>query len=62
MYIYYNQIIKQVSQNNVNLGAHVCGVRSVIRVGETSRAGRQRARRDRYNSNFKSLTEQTYDI
>lgn len=41
----YNQIIMQVSPFNMNLGAHVCTARSVIRVGETSRDRRKRARR-----------------
>lgn len=43
----YNQIIMQVSPFNMNLGAHVYTARNVIRVEETSRGGRQRARRGR---------------
>lgn len=43
----YNQIIMQVTQYNMNLGAHVSGAQSVIRVSEASGAGRKRARRYR---------------
>lgn len=43
----YNQIIMQVGPSNMKLGAHVGTARSVIRVSETSRDGRQRARRFR---------------